>query len=431
MPQFAPTPSVQSPTAWQRLKLAIATGAALVGYKQNKTSSILRTIDDKVRELQGTPEDFGAVGDGVTNDTAAFTLARTAYNKRYHLTSGKTYVVDASPDVFADVFTAGDNVSIKIGATTYDVSNAFAGPWRYAAGSNVLLNIKHAVSGNNIIRFQDGSPGTATYFQRGLAFTNDSHYIQAQPATLNGSCDMLWQRSTLNADPAGNRFNHTFEELSDRLLLSFATSASGAPVFDTAMALYAGTSAALTFDGLRAGFLQGWYVQTRALGALKFQCVPGATQHTFSDATSGNTLGTVTRSQWRIGGIAHSNLADVPSGVVGPQRWGAVYSDLGGDGTLPSAVTFYDAAGATRNGVIGTLRVACTSSGAAGGWRESRFTFDGTTLTVTDLVNALPTGFTATVIKTGTTLQVSLAYSGATGAGYTVSVSVEFNAAGR
>lgn len=56
------------------LTLAASTGATLVGWIQAGTSAIVRTIRDKLRE-QVSVYDFGAVGDGVANDTAAVQAA--------------------------------------------------------------------------------------------------------------------------------------------------------------------------------------------------------------------------------------------------------------------------------------------------------------------------------------------------------------------
>ena len=106
-------------------------------------------------------QNFGAVGDGTTDDTAAFTAARNASNGRYFIPDG-TYLVSASPDVWADNFIASGNANIKIGSTTYNVSNAFAGRLRYAVASNILTWITDAVTGNQIIGIQNGTAGTAT-----------------------------------------------------------------------------------------------------------------------------------------------------------------------------------------------------------------------------------------------------------------------------
>lgn len=213
---------------------------------------------------------------GTTDMTAAFTAARSVTDGRYHLTSG-TYLVDASPDVWADPFTADNDTFIKIGATTYEVSNAFAGRLRYRAASSTKLDIVDAPTGNIVMYMQNSQPGTATGFYRGLAFTTDSHYAQVQPATDGGSVDFLFQRSTLNADPAGNRFSYTFDEANDRWQFSYATSASGAPSFDTWMEVGGGTSAYFLFPAMQPQFNQGWSVKQRSAGGFELELVPGAT----------------------------------------------------------------------------------------------------------------------------------------------------------
>lgn len=206
---------------------------------------------------------------GTTNMTAAFTAARAVTGGRYHIPCG-TYLVDASPDVWADAFTADGSTFIKISSTTYTVSNAFAGRLRYNAASNVKLDVVDAVTDNVVMYLQNSQPGTATGFYRTLAFQVDGHWTQASPATNGGSVDRLWQRSPLNADPAGNRFNETFEETGDVLKYSFATTASGAPSFDTYMQATAGLSPTLLFPALRPQFNQGISIKQRAAGGFEF-----------------------------------------------------------------------------------------------------------------------------------------------------------------
>lgn len=58
--------------------LAASGGSALVGYKGAATTTVARTVQAKLRELEVSPEDFGAVRDGVTDDLAAF-QAMTTY----------------------------------------------------------------------------------------------------------------------------------------------------------------------------------------------------------------------------------------------------------------------------------------------------------------------------------------------------------------
>lgn len=57
--------------------LAASTGAGLVGWKQSGTGATSRTSQDKMREIVSV-KDFGATGDGTTDDAAAIAAARVA-----------------------------------------------------------------------------------------------------------------------------------------------------------------------------------------------------------------------------------------------------------------------------------------------------------------------------------------------------------------
>ena len=80
--------------------LAADTGSSLVGFKLASAGAVLRTVQDKLGDSMVSVEDFGAVGDGVTNDRASFAAAFAESNV-VALTPGKTYwlgnVTDNSP----------------------------------------------------------------------------------------------------------------------------------------------------------------------------------------------------------------------------------------------------------------------------------------------------------------------------------------------
>jgi hypothetical protein len=107
--------------------LAAATGALLVGFIQAGVGAVFRWIRDKLRETV-SPEDFGAVGDGVADDSAAWMAATnsfpTATGGTLRLTSGKTYkILTAVSTNNRNLVIEGNNAILLVGANmTYGLS---------------------------------------------------------------------------------------------------------------------------------------------------------------------------------------------------------------------------------------------------------------------------------------------------------------------
>lgn len=64
-------------TKYDSADLGVSSGSALVGHIATGTGAVATTAQAKLREQAISPEDFGAVGDGVTDDSAAFVSAAT------------------------------------------------------------------------------------------------------------------------------------------------------------------------------------------------------------------------------------------------------------------------------------------------------------------------------------------------------------------
>lgn len=87
-----------SGTLWTKLQgfinyLMSSAGSAIVRFIHSGTGAVARTVEAKLRDFVNV-KDFGATGDGVTDDTAAVLAAATAHPKLY-FPSG-TYRLDAS-----------------------------------------------------------------------------------------------------------------------------------------------------------------------------------------------------------------------------------------------------------------------------------------------------------------------------------------------
>lgn len=106
--------------------LAASSGSSLIGYTQGGAGAVATTVQAKLRQTVSV-KDFGAVGDGTTNDTAAFAAA-TAYinaNGGGHLIIPEgTYSITTESDPM--LFTTG-NVTIEGQGNSLIVARAFNG----------------------------------------------------------------------------------------------------------------------------------------------------------------------------------------------------------------------------------------------------------------------------------------------------------------
>ena len=95
--------------------LAAPSGSSLVGFIQSGTGAVATTVQTKLRESVSV-KDFGAVGDGVTNDTAAIQLALAA-SSQVTFPAGSYLVSTATFGANALEFSAGASLTIPNGVT--------------------------------------------------------------------------------------------------------------------------------------------------------------------------------------------------------------------------------------------------------------------------------------------------------------------------
>lgn len=89
-------------TGTSLVDLAGSSGSGLIGFIQAETGATMRTVQAKMRaDAPVSPEDFGAAGDGSTDDTTPL-LNALATGRHVRLTEGKTYLFTADLEITTD-----------------------------------------------------------------------------------------------------------------------------------------------------------------------------------------------------------------------------------------------------------------------------------------------------------------------------------------
>ncbi len=117
--------------------------SAQISFVQSGAGAVPTTVQNKLREYVSV-KDFGAVGDGLTDDTAALAAAFAAHNQL--LFPEGTYLVDATgyPAKRAVLYSAGvDNVVLSGYGATIKFKNSASGP--------IGLNFVEIVNANNAL----------------------------------------------------------------------------------------------------------------------------------------------------------------------------------------------------------------------------------------------------------------------------------------
>lgn len=102
----------------------LGVGAAAINYNEGSPGAVNRTVENRLQDIV-TPADFGAVGDGITNDTAALRAWINA-NAGIHMLGGpdKTYIVNPpnTGDIILPV-ASGRNLNIVGSGATIKIAN--------------------------------------------------------------------------------------------------------------------------------------------------------------------------------------------------------------------------------------------------------------------------------------------------------------------
>ncbi len=159
-PNYAPASG--SPVYVASSALSGSTGAISVGYSQGGSGSVLRTVTSKLQETVSV-KDFGAKGDGVTNDSAAVAAAHAyAQSVGYslHFPHG-TYILTSAFTLYINETSwIGDNATLDFTgltgtgyALTLDSTSSYA---------NQAQQVRYALQGIKLHGGTSTSRGTAS-----------------------------------------------------------------------------------------------------------------------------------------------------------------------------------------------------------------------------------------------------------------------------
>lgn len=185
-------------------ELAASTGSSLVGFLQSGTGASARTVQARLRDWVSV-KDFGAVGDGVTDDTAALRACAAA------LTSDTTVVFPAGEYLIS--YTGG--LSDVYGEDIFpikDVSNI-----RIVGDKATIKVVDHNIAANGGLRIfvLDGAQNVEiTGFKFDMSFINrndsSSYYPQCAAILVSDSSGTAGSRTgaqlTSNVRVHGNTF---------------------------------------------------------------------------------------------------------------------------------------------------------------------------------------------------------------------------------
>jgi hypothetical protein len=195
--------------------LASSSGSSLVGFLQSGTGAVTRTVQAKERDIINVA-DFGAVGDGTTNDSAALLAAITAAgtNGSINLTAGKTYLVDRRIKLLSGQTLIGYGATIKrraqiISTTTTSITSGSTNVITLASGGGALFSVGQSIDVYNGSNY--GTQNVTISSIVGDVVTTASSFVLSAGSPFTGTTTVVLSFDTLATTDLSNIFGVTID----------------------------------------------------------------------------------------------------------------------------------------------------------------------------------------------------------------------------
>lgn len=171
------------------------TTANLVSYSQGGTNSVVRTVESRLRDFVSV-KDFGAVGDGVTDDTAAIQAAHA---------TGKSIFYPDGTYILSDEINLESNASITLsGGTRINQTTDNKSIFKATTKTNISINGNGAVL-QGYGNYSNTWIGNSNHLDRVISFTSCIICRVKDIALINGSNAGLYLESCIRCE-----FNNLF-----------------------------------------------------------------------------------------------------------------------------------------------------------------------------------------------------------------------------